>query len=110
MYLHIPYTARVVESRVHFSHFLQILNIPHIQAVVIIYTRQPEVSRVVGHRYQIGVTDIWFAENLGAEKWEDDRHLARIKIHSFIRLVTHLIDKVDPQLSTKVSDLTQNVL
>lgn len=47
-YLNVPHTGRVIQSRVHLAHFLRIFDIPHIQAVVIVYTGKPLVGGVKG--------------------------------------------------------------
>lgn len=47
-YLNVPHAGGVIQSRVHLAHFLRIFDIPHIQAVVIVYTGKPLVGGVKG--------------------------------------------------------------
>lgn len=57
-YLNVPHTGRVIQSRVHLAHFLRIFDIPHIQAVVIVYTGKPLVGGVKGQGNRVWILRI----------------------------------------------------
>lgn len=57
-YLNVPHTGRVIQSRVHLAHFLWIFDIPHIQAVVIVYTGKPLVGGVKGQGNRVWILRI----------------------------------------------------
>lgn len=46
-YLHTPHTRGVIKGRVNFSHFVEVTNIPNIQAMIVVNTGQPVVGGVV---------------------------------------------------------------
>lgn len=47
-YLHTPDAGGMIQSRVHLAHFLGVPHVPNINAVVVVYTRQPVISRIKG--------------------------------------------------------------
>lgn len=47
-YLHTPDAGRMIQSRVHLAHFLGVPHIPNINAMIVVHTRQPLISRIKG--------------------------------------------------------------
>lgn len=47
-YLYTPDAGGMIQSRVHLAHFLGVPHIPDINAVVVVYTRQPLIGGIKG--------------------------------------------------------------
>lgn len=71
-YLNVPHTGRVIQSRVHLAHFLRVFDIPHIQAVVIVYTGKPLVGGVKGQGNRVGILRISHTREKTAAQTENN--------------------------------------
>lgn len=71
-YLNVPHTGRVIQSRVHLAHFLRVFDIPHVQAVVIVYTGKPLVGGVKGQGNRVWILRISHTREKTAAQGENN--------------------------------------
>lgn len=57
-YLHTPDAGGMIQSRIHLAHFLGVPHIPNINAVVVVHTRQPLISRIEGQGDGVWISGI----------------------------------------------------
>lgn len=51
----------MIQSRVYFAHFLGVPHIPNINAVVVVYTRQPLISGIKGQGNGVWIPGIGYS-------------------------------------------------
>lgn len=61
----------MIQSRVHLAHFLGVPHIPNINAVVVVYTRQPLIRRIKGQGNGVWILGIGHSREEATVREED---------------------------------------